>query len=360
MKTKDCNESCATEILGSSELCSCCGSQKSCEIIVPKLTAAIEITTAWNTPKCGGAVTVITRGLSRVPVGSYLWSSEFGYFGVAAVLDDNKITLLNTCNNFNQQVGKYVPPFSTFIVVPNPNLLANLSGIFLVADFTAPSLGGCTFISVSKTSGLSAGVTIHLSTGIYSIAEIISTNVLLICNDAAGITPGIVVYAQNSLGQYQYEITLANNGNIVYTNSGTISGNATRSNALNEVITSNFTNISSIQSMRVFYIVQGTMQGDAFLAKSNLLDYFFVIGVITSAGSITQPAGNTEFSEYTISDAAHPISKILTYAGVLTLPPGVSDFITANVNLKFDAATTVAEIRNALLSIKTTIVGVVR
>lgn len=173
---------------------------------------ALKTESSFNFPDCGSFASFFVANSTVAHIGSYLWSSQYGYLEIT---DYNKntgqITVRNNCTDGNADPGTEVPVCSSFVVSdPPPSGVSGFSSLFpyVAVDFTAPANGDCLLITVTTVNGLAVGKTVQIGTGRYRVDSIDSSTTITICNDGDGITPGTAVIAKNDSGDYQYPIVL--------------------------------------------------------------------------------------------------------------------------------------------------------
>jgi hypothetical protein len=186
-----------------------CQESNTQKIIINQFAQALKVANSWNIPACGFSATLSIPGLVSITIGSYLWSESYGYFEVTAFDSGlQQVTILNHCNTGNAAVGTAVPACSEFIntAPPAPEVDSNTACVKI--DFTAPANGNCIDITLTTTSGVSAGDTVQIGTGFYRVDDVKPNDIITICNDGEGITPGTSVIALTSIGEYQYCLTI--------------------------------------------------------------------------------------------------------------------------------------------------------
>lgn len=175
---------------------------------------AIRTDISWVIPICGGTAMFTVSDLNVLHVGSYLWSSAYGYFEVVAFDSINhQVTIVNHCNEGNAAVGTLVSACSEFDVV-DPPFAGDLppgGAVCVAVDFTAPADGDCLLITLTSTAGIVVNDTIQIGDGQYTVGSIESDTLLTICNDGDGLVPGTPVIAKNEAGQFQYCINIVGN-----------------------------------------------------------------------------------------------------------------------------------------------------
>jgi len=187
-------------------------------IIVNQYALGLEVASSWNIPGCGASASLSVPGTTSAPIGAFIWNRAFGYFEIVG-FDANTqiISVQNPCIANNLAPGSQVPSCTIFTISPPPCCAdIDQTGVFLKYDFTAPADGQCTDITLTSEIGLSTNNQVEIGSGIYNLSAIKANNVVTICNDGNGITPGTPVIAQNAAGQYQYPI------GIIFTNPCTL------------------------------------------------------------------------------------------------------------------------------------------
>jgi len=196
------------------EVTACCSqAQLSCDPNCSKqylnnLKTSIVIINSWNIPACGVSITLTISENTFIPIKSFLWNSNYGYFEIIAY-DEllRKITILNSCLT-DVNIGTQITSYTSFVLVASPKNLLSSGASFLVSDFIAPAINICIIISVTNTTKLTSGAFIRISSAIYQIQSILSDNLITICNLGEGFTPGTSILAKNSLGELQYPIII--------------------------------------------------------------------------------------------------------------------------------------------------------
>lgn len=175
----------------------------------------ISAVNTWNVPTCGNTAVLAVPGIKSINIGSYIWDSEFGYFEVTAFdVTTGQITVVNHCNEDNAAPGTSVPACTLFTVTDPPPPDTPTTDTCVAIDFTAPSVcpdvGCCINITLTNLGAISAGDSIQIGAGRYSVDSIVSSEVITICNDLGlGLVPGTPVIALDAAGNYQYCITIA-------------------------------------------------------------------------------------------------------------------------------------------------------
>lgn len=172
--------------------------------------AAICTQFAFNIPGCGESAQVYFQNVSVLPVGAYLWQANYGYLQVISFNSQTGLAvLLNNCNEGNASPGTSVPACTCFVVTPEPTQTPDpVNTPFVAVDFTAPAISDCLDITVTSINGLGENQTVAIGAGLYTLDHIVSPTIINICNNGSGITPGTVVIAKNSAGQFQYPISV--------------------------------------------------------------------------------------------------------------------------------------------------------
>jgi len=174
-------------------------------IFIQQFVADIKIQDSWNVPACGQTATVTSVELQGIVVGSYIWNPTYGYFEITAFNPTtNQITVLNHCNEGNAAAGTTVPSCTEFTVTVPPCDCSTDSGVCVAIDFTAPDVDDCIDITLTAVTGITAGDTVQIGTGFYFVEATKPNDIITICNQGEGITPGTSVIALDANGNYQY------------------------------------------------------------------------------------------------------------------------------------------------------------
>jgi len=188
-----------------------CGSDPKCEIFVnQQFLASLEVLNSWTIPACDASAELSIPGLKNIAIGSFLWASAYGYFEVIGFDSTNgQVTVRNNCTDGNASAGTTVPAGTDFTVTTSPCIGTPTLFPFVAVDFTAPANSTCLDITVTNINGLMTNGNVQIGSGTYRVSAINgTTNVINICNDGAGITPGTAVIAKDASGQYQYPVTV--------------------------------------------------------------------------------------------------------------------------------------------------------
>lgn len=234
-----CKDCCQSVVPGSPtpfyQACSQVQENHTQVIINQNFSAGLTIQDTWNIPDCNEFATVTVPGLTAINVGSYLFSGSFGYFQIDSFNSTlGQLTLLNTCVDGNAAPGTQVPSCTVFTVTSSPCQCSNNNSDvqpFVAIDFTAPNAGDCTNITVTTLNTLVVGKNIEISSGLYVLNSIVSGNVIRICNEGQGLTPGTPIIAKDGAGNYQYPVVVVDvnpcssdaqpNGAVLVCNTGT-------------------------------------------------------------------------------------------------------------------------------------------
>lgn len=187
---------------------------------------------AFNMPECNGSATVIFPGVSSIALYSKVWAYGIGYLTITGLNPATcTLTLRNDCDEVCETGTQASPgtqiPACTEFVVTAPVCSASSGGLitaypYLAAQFTAPASGSCIDISVTNVNGLSVNKNVQISGGTYRIDEVKSGTLITICNDGSGVTPGTIVNAQDTSGNYITPVVLIDSNPC--TNTGLFSG----------------------------------------------------------------------------------------------------------------------------------------
>jgi hypothetical protein len=175
------------------------------KIFITHYSTTVKVVSSWNVPACGGSATVSVPGLTSVVIGSYLWNEQFGYFEITAYDSGlQQVTIVNNCNEGNAAAGTNVPACTLFVNTSPPAEEADSNTPCVAVSFTAPAVSACLDITLTNTTGITAGDTIQIGSGFYRVAAVKPNNIINICNDGEGITPGTSVIATDAAGNFQY------------------------------------------------------------------------------------------------------------------------------------------------------------
>mgnify|MGYP006921287115 CR=1 FL=1 len=182
-----------------------CQESNTQKIIINQFAQCLNVVNSWNIPACGLSATLSIPGLTAITIGSYLWDEEFGYFEITAFDSGlQQVTVINHCNEENAAAGTSVPACTCFLNAAPPTEEEPSSTPCVAIDFTAPAVSACIDITLTNTTGILAGDVVQIGSGFYRIAEVKPNDIVNICNDGDGITPGTSVIAQDASGNYQY------------------------------------------------------------------------------------------------------------------------------------------------------------
>lgn len=174
-------------------------------VVLQQFYTTINIQSTWNVPVCGEEATVFVGGLKSANPGSYIWNAEYGYFEIVSFdSSTGQLVIKNNCNEGNAAAGTNVPACTEFNVTVPPCECPDDTDICVAIDFTAPEVGNCVDITLTTTQGVTASDTVEIGTGQYFVDAIKPNDIITICNQGFGITPGTPVIAQDVNGNYQY------------------------------------------------------------------------------------------------------------------------------------------------------------
>ena len=186
-----------------------CPADHTQKIVVNQFSTTIKPENSWNVPACGETAVLTVLGLKNVATGSYIWSSEYGYFEISAFnVNTGQLTVINRCTEGNAAAGTEVDACSPFIVVGPPCECNDSSNVCVAIDFTAPAVDDCLDITLTSTQGLTAGDTVEIGSGFYFLSQIKPNDVVTICNKGDGIAPGTPVIAKDANDNYQYCLSI--------------------------------------------------------------------------------------------------------------------------------------------------------
>lgn len=191
------------------ECASPCPENHNSRVVLQQFNADIKVQNTWNIPACGEEATITVIGLKSINLGSYIWNQTYGYFEVVGFdTGSGQVTIENHCNEGNAVAGTTVPACTLFTVVDPPCDCPSAENICVAVDFTAPDVGDCLDITLTTNEGIRAGDTVEIGTGFYFVNEVKPNNIINICNEGQGITPGTPVIALDSAGDYNYCLTI--------------------------------------------------------------------------------------------------------------------------------------------------------
>lgn len=311
-----------------------CAENHCLEIQTSLYGAALITGAPFVTPGCGQSATVFIPGLTIAHVGSYLWSSIYGYYEITNYnVASQEVTLKNNCTSGNVAGGVTVPTCSTFVVTSPPILDAS-SIVYLTADFVTPAIGFCVTIAVTDTSSFSPGLVITIGTGQYTINSVNTPTSMTICNTGSGQTPGTTITALNPSGGYNYPIILQDVSSVL---ENTATQTIITFNAANPNITLSttvvYTNPSLVRPAQLFFFIDGYYNGDSTV----------VLGIASYTMSLLKDTTGVDIlvnaqDDSTTADTV--ISKQMTYAGIEIVSPGTTVNIEATVELDWVADAT--------------------
>lgn len=159
----------------------------------------------WNIPEVGENAILAVEGFCNFHIGSYIWSSVYGYLEIVGWNQDvGQLTVRNNGHESNASDGTPVPLCSTFIVTDPPfSSGAGDCDSFphVAVDFIAPIEGNVTSIEVTTVVGLAVGKNIQIGTGIYKLVGINFGNIIDILNEGEGLVAGTLVEGLGDNGE---------------------------------------------------------------------------------------------------------------------------------------------------------------
>lgn len=180
-------------------------------IVLQQYNTSIKVNNSWNVPSCGNSAIINVAGLKSFVPGSYIWNPTYGFFeGTAFDAATGDLTIVNHCNDGNAAPGTGVPACTNFDVTVPPCDCPDANNTCVAIDFTAPAIGDCIDITLTNTNNLRSSDTIQIGTGFYFVSAVKANNIITICNQGEGITPGTPVIAKDTAGNYQYCISIIN------------------------------------------------------------------------------------------------------------------------------------------------------
>ena len=172
--------------------------------------AGIYVKDEWVVPNVSGTVVATLNDVSALVIGSYLYNPTYGYFLITS-WDRNtgRVTLENDGMQGNITPGSLVGAYTLFVATAKPCCADDTSTFFpFVADnFIAPAVSATLTINVTSVFGLRVDDLVRIGPAVYRLDSVISSKQIVIENEGSGFTPGTIVYAKDSNGDYQYLLT---------------------------------------------------------------------------------------------------------------------------------------------------------
>ena len=138
------------------------------KVVIQQFYTTIKVDNSWNVPACGETAVLSVAGLKSVEVGSYVWNSEYGYFEITSFdAATGEITVTNNCTEGNAVAGTNVPACTDFLVTAPPCECGDDTNVCVEIDFTAPDVDDCIDITLTGTTGLTAGDTVQIGSVFY-------------------------------------------------------------------------------------------------------------------------------------------------------------------------------------------------
>ncbi len=300
-----------------------CPENNCLEIRTIEYNAALKTGADFVIPACGQTAIVNIPGLTLAHVGSFIYNTTYGYLRITGYDSlTQTIVVENTCAAGNASPGTTVPNCTTFIVTDAPCDLVGDSIPYLTTDFIIPIVGGCTSVGVTDSSTFEVGYTVQIGSSQYNVGSIINATTLQICNTGGAAPVGGTVQALNSGGQYQYPVIVLSTSST-FDNEDIVSAVTINVGNLVETAQSgiSYTNLSPTDAAQVMYTISGYADGDCANGNTDVVSFDFeLLENINGAGFVqVQRQGIYQF---TIDDAAYPLSKQVQYTGVATVPAG--------------------------------------
>lgn len=299
------------------------------ETLVYQYSAGVKGTNSWTIPACDQLAIIVVPDLIDIAIGSYLWSSVYGYYEVVAFNKNNQqLTVRNNCQTVNAAPGTQVPACTLFTVSDPPctPITCTDHTCYLAEDFIAPAVDACVTISVTDSSNLYEGQKISIGGVYYVLNDIVSLTSITICNTGGtGFAPGVTIVALNALGQYVYILRtmFPNLSASQYLSSASVitlnTGNPTTSLTTNL----SFTNLSPVYSIDVLYTADFSFSGRAVKANTQNCSVLSSLQESIDGG----PFANLILfpqSYYYVNDTGCKQSKAGSYTGKLTVLPGAT------------------------------------
>lgn len=320
------------------------------------LHAAVLIKQSWNIPKCNETVVLILPDFKKVPIGGFLWSSQFGLFQILRRYKE-EVTLVNTCSEGNAPIGNFVPANSTFILSASPVVDIGVDIAYLGADFVTPPLGQCTIVRLTSLNGIAAGMQVSIAGGTYLITESIGGGVVRVCENGGGLQPGTLISYKNVFGQNQVPIT-ALSSSIVLKSRVVASGE-----------------LSSVQPN--LYIITNLIFKNPFINKSLAIKYN-ILGNLNGTVSTTDSTNPLQFdlklfrqfdnqlieeviklrkSAFVMPAVARPYSAQIRWAGVVIVPAMAQTVLYTAFQASWNSVDEFSKIDISELSVQASAIG---
>lgn len=166
---------------------------------------SITIEQAWNIPQCNHNVILSSSSFKNIPIGAFLWNTDFGYFQLTHK-DENTITLFNPCAPNNADIGTFIPARTEFVLTSSPFAEIETDSAFLANDFIAPPLGKSTVARLTNLNGIAPGMQVSLGEGSYWLTEHSGGGIVTLQENGGGLPPGTVVNFKNAFDQFQIPV----------------------------------------------------------------------------------------------------------------------------------------------------------
>lgn len=192
-----------------------CAEDNRQRIVIERLVGAFKTIAAFAMPGCGAKINVFFDRVGAVPIGAWMWASGIGILEITGFNPiTGEIELKNNCpdpicaGQVQSPPGTPIPACTVFMLMaPTCTTSSGQNSNpfpFLNAGFTAPpaapAVGSCINIAVTNVNGISVGKNITILTGTYYVSSINSATNITICNQGAGLTPGVIVDSTDSAG----------------------------------------------------------------------------------------------------------------------------------------------------------------
>lgn len=172
----------------------------------------VKIIKEFTVPACGVTTPMYVDSFAYFPVGAYIFHGLTSYLKVVDQRpSENVLMVKNECSLTSETVGQLVPVCSVFSIIPEvPSSGQGTGGQkFLGQDFIVPAVDECeSAYVVPNVTGIQVNDTVQFAAGTYTVSQIVSANVIRICNNGYGGVPGSVVYALDANNTFQHPITV--------------------------------------------------------------------------------------------------------------------------------------------------------
>jgi len=321
--------------------------------------AAFTTAQNFNLPLCGESTIIFSNDLPIIHVGAFIWSSAYGYLEIIGSTETS-LTVTNRCLEGNAPTGTQVPKGSTFIETVDPTFANRAEDVFLAVDFTVPPDGVCVQARFTSMVGIPLGAQVSFGGGTYWLTFDFGGGLVQLCNLGSGGTPGTLLTATDSAGNFQYPVTVVSNS-IVLENENTTEeltyDVGTEESTVNTFLT--FTNPYSNKPLSIFYRFVGVFNGEVTNKAGPPHGAFSIARLDTAINGIV--SSKTEQISLNSFENSTPYDKSfeLVRDGVLLLPPGETAVISTNFYLNWvPGASALENFVVGIASIRATAIGI--